>query len=130
MRQPDRRAQGLLADHAILQYLDDLLQPAYCATGTVVDGSVEHQESERSRQAIAGDPLPIVSLVERLRRIEREIGDIRVGGSNPSAATVHCCPITSNQLCNSNALPGVRLATMRLGLSATIRCHSPLSDLQ
>ena len=64
------RAQGLLADHAILQYLDGLLQPAYCATGTVVDGSVEHQESERSRQAIAGDPLPIVSLVERLRRIE------------------------------------------------------------
>ena len=86
------RVQGPWADHAVLWHLGDLLQPAYRSPGAVVDRRVEHQQSERGRQAIAGDPLPIVALVKCLRRIEGEIGDIEAGirrgaDAEPGSAT-------------------------------------------
>ena len=74
------------------RYLSDLLQPTCRATGAVVDCSVEHEQSERGRQAIPRDPLPVVVLVKCLRSIEGEVGDIQVGVSRgadtePGSAT-------------------------------------------
>ena len=89
------RVQGPWADHAVLRHLGNLLQPAYRMTGAVVDRGVEHQQSERGRQSIAGDLLPVVALVKCLRRIDGEIGDIQAGirrgaDAEPGSATCAC----------------------------------------